>query len=61
MGEAVRLHSISPEATPEEVAAILAAIAASQPVPVEEERDDDRRNLFGRRVRCDRAQVGRHR
>jgi hypothetical protein len=36
----VVLHAISPEATPEEVAAILAAIAASQPASVEEARDD---------------------
>ena len=37
MGEAVRLHSISPEATPEEVAAILAAHRARRhPVPATE-------------------------
>jgi hypothetical protein len=36
----VRLRSISPEATPEEVAAILAAIAATRPVPVEDDHDD---------------------
>lgn len=35
------LRSISPEATPEEVAAILAAVAASLPGPeVDVERDD---------------------
>jgi hypothetical protein len=34
------LRSISPEATPEEVAAILAAIAASMPVQVVESDDD---------------------
>jgi hypothetical protein len=34
------LRSISPSATPEEVAAILAAIAASTPPVVEPERDD---------------------
>jgi hypothetical protein len=37
---AVRLRSISPEATPEEVAAILAAIAATQPAPVEPVPED---------------------
>jgi hypothetical protein len=40
-GESVVLRSISPEASPEEVAAILAAIAVSTaPAPVEDERDD---------------------
>ena len=40
MGE-TRLRSISPSATPEEVAAILAAVAAATPVAtVEESRDD---------------------
>jgi hypothetical protein len=37
----VRLRSISPEASPEEVAAILAAIAATTaPAPVVESEDD---------------------
>jgi hypothetical protein len=36
----VRLRSITPEATPEEIAAILAAIAATTPVPVEVSHDD---------------------
>jgi hypothetical protein len=36
----VQLRSISPEATPEEIAAILAAIAASTPAPVVESEDD---------------------
>ena len=36
-----RLQSISPAATPEEIAAILAAIAAATPgVAVDDERDD---------------------
>ena len=34
------LRSISPEATPEEIAAILAAIAASTPAPAAESEDD---------------------
>jgi hypothetical protein len=35
------LRSISPEATPEEVAAILAAVAASMPGPaLDDDRDD---------------------
>ncbi len=36
----VRLRSISPDATPEEIAAILAAIAASTAAPVFEPEDD---------------------
>ena len=60
MSEAVRLHSISPEATPEEVAAILAAIAASQPVPVEEERDDTLHEwVHAARLRSHRAGLQR--
>jgi len=34
------LRSISPEATPEEVAAILAAVASAIAVPVAESHDD---------------------
>jgi len=37
----VRLQSISPEATPEEIAAILAAVAAATPVVEVDERKDD--------------------
>ncbi len=36
----MKLHSISPEASPEEVAAILAAIASSTAAPVAEPEDD---------------------
>jgi len=36
----VRLHSISPEATPEEVAAILAAIASATVAPAPAPDDD---------------------
>jgi hypothetical protein len=36
-----RLRSISPEASPEEVAAILAAVAASLPGPAVEEQPAD--------------------
>ena len=36
----MKLHSISPEASPEEVAAILAAIASSTAAPVVETEDD---------------------
>ena len=56
----VRLRSISPEATPEEIAAILAAIAASQPTPVEEERDDTLHEwVHAARLRSHRAGLQR--
>jgi hypothetical protein len=59
-GPAVRLRSISPEATPEEVAAILAAIAATQPVPVEEDRDDTLHEwVHAARLRSHRAGLQR--
>jgi hypothetical protein len=54
------LRSISPEATPEEVAAILAAIAASQPVPVEDDRDDTLHEwVHAARLRSHRAGLQR--
>ena len=54
------MRSISPEATPEEVAAILAAIAASQPAPVEEERDDTLHEwVHAARLRSHRAGLQR--
>ncbi len=59
MGEPV-LRSISPEATPEEIAAILAAIAATQPVPVEDERDDTLHEwVHAARLRSHRAGLQR--
>ena len=55
-----RLRSISPEATPEEIAAILAAIAATQPVPVEDERDDTLHEwVHAARLRSHRAGLQR--
>ena len=54
------LRSISPEATPEEIAAILAAIAATQPVPVEEDRDDTLHEwVHAARLRSHRAGLQR--
>ncbi len=54
------LRSISPEATPEEIAAILAAIAATQPVPVEDERDDTLHEwVHAARLRSHRAGLQR--
>ena len=59
MGEPV-LRSISPEATPEEIAAILAAIAATQPVPVEDEHDDTLHEwVHAARLRSHRAGLQR--
>jgi hypothetical protein len=56
----VRLRSISPEASPEEIAAILAAIAASQPAPVEEARDDTLHEwVHAARLRSHRAGLQR--
>ena len=63
MAEAVSgpvLRSISPEATPEEVAAILAAIAATQPTPDEEARDDTLHEwVHAARLRSHRAGLQR--
>jgi hypothetical protein len=55
------LRSISPEATPEEIAAILAAIAATQPVPVEtDDRDDTLHEwVHAARLRSHRAGLQR--
>jgi hypothetical protein len=54
------LRSISPEATPEEVAAILAAVAATQPAPVEENRDDTLHEwVHAARLRSHRAGLQR--
>jgi hypothetical protein len=54
------LRSISPEATPEEIAAILAAIAASQPAPVEDGRDDTLHEwVHAARLRSHRAGLQR--
>jgi hypothetical protein len=56
----VRLRSISPEASPEEIAAILAAIAATQPAPVEEARDDTLHEwVHAARLRSHRAGLQR--
>jgi hypothetical protein len=54
------LRSISPEATPEEIAAILAAIAASTPAPVEADRDDTLHEwVHAARLRSHRAGLQR--
>jgi hypothetical protein len=55
------LRSISPDATPEEVAAILAAIAATQPVPVDDGRRDDTLHewVHAARLRSHRAGLQR--
>jgi hypothetical protein len=56
----VRLRSISPEASPEEIAAILAAIAATQPAPAEEARDDTLHEwVHAARLRSHRAGLQR--
>ena len=56
----MKLRSISPEATPEEIAAILAAIAASQPAPVEEPQDDTLHEwVHAARLRSHRAGLQR--
>jgi len=55
-----RLRSISPEASPEEIAAILAAIAATQPTPDEEARDDTLHEwVHAARLRSHRAGLQR--
>jgi hypothetical protein len=55
------LRSISPDATPEEVAAILAAIAATQPAPVDDVRRDDTLHewVHAARLRSHRAGLQR--
>jgi hypothetical protein len=57
----VELRSISPEATTEEVAAILAAIAAATPTAVVEERKDDTLHewVHAARLRSHRAGLQR--
>ena len=57
----VKLASISPEATPEEVAAIVAAIAASQAVVVEDTGVDDTLHewVHAARLRSHRAGLQR--
>jgi len=64
MGEAVTqpvLRSISPEATPEEIAAILAAVAATQPVAIEDDGRDDTLHewVHAARLRSHRAGLQR--
>ena len=54
------LRSISPDATPEEIAAILAAIAACTPAPVEDDRDDTLHEwVHAARLRSHRAGLQR--
>jgi hypothetical protein len=54
------LRSISPDATPEEIAAILAAIAACTPTPVEADRDDTLHEwVHAARLRSHRAGLQR--
>jgi hypothetical protein len=54
------LRSISPDATPEEIAAILAAIAACTPAPVEGDRDDTLHEwVHAARLRSHRAGLQR--
>jgi hypothetical protein len=57
----VRLRAISPEATPEEVAAILAAVAASTPGALVEPSKDDTLHEWVRaaRLRSHRAGLQR--
>ena len=64
MGDGVTqpvLRSISPEATPEEIAAILAAVAATQPVPAEDDGRDDTLHewVHAARLRSHRAGLQR--
>ena len=64
MGETVRppvLRSISPEATPEEIAAILAAITATAAVPVDDDPRDDALHewVHAARLRSHRAGLQR--
>jgi hypothetical protein len=55
------LRSISPEATPEEIAAILAAVAASLPGPVVDDEGDDTLHewVHAARLRSHRAGLQR--
>jgi hypothetical protein len=54
------LRSISPDATPEEIAAILAAIAACTPQPVDDRRDDTLHEwVHAARLRSHRAGLQR--
>ena len=55
------LRSISPEATPAEIAAILAAIAATQPVAVDDDSRDDTLHewVHAARLRSHRAGLQR--
>lgn len=57
----VKLASISPDASPEEVAAIVAAIAASQATVVEETNGDDTLHewVHAARLRSHRAGLQR--
>ena len=56
-----RLRSVSPDATPEEIAAILAAIASLEPVVVEDDGADDTLHEWVRaaRLRSHRAGLQR--
>lgn len=58
---APRLRSISPEATPEEIAAILAAISVSQPAPADDERPDDTLDEWVHAARLRSHRAGRQR
>jgi hypothetical protein len=55
------LRSISPQATPEEIAAILAAVAATQPAPVETEGRDDTLHEWVHAARLRSHRAGRQR
>jgi hypothetical protein len=57
----IRLRSISPSATPEEVAAILAAIAAATPSPAGDAHKDDTLHewVHAARLRSHRAGLQR--
>jgi hypothetical protein len=57
----VELRSITPDATPEEVAAIVAAISASQPVVLEAGGEDDTLHewVHAARLRSHRAGLQR--
>jgi hypothetical protein len=60
-GQPVVLRSVSPSATPEEVAAILAAVAAATPVAVVDDTTDDTLHEWVRaaRLRSHRAGLQR--
>jgi hypothetical protein len=56
----VKLSSISPDASPEEIAAIVAAIAAAQPVAFDEAVDDSLHEwVHAARLRSHRAGLQR--